>query len=53
LDLKVVLPFVQYNPEITSIEFDVEVIPCAASVLQSKFLNVIRIPTIVIGTFCI
>ncbi|KAG0080035.1 hypothetical protein BGZ90_000949 [Linnemannia elongata] len=25
LDLKVVLPFVQYNPEITSIEFDVEI----------------------------
>lgn len=25
LDLKVVLPFVQFNPEITSIEFDVEV----------------------------
>ncbi|KAF9106451.1 hypothetical protein BGX29_009499 [Mortierella sp. GBA35] len=26
LDLKVVLPFVQYNPEITSIEFDVEIL---------------------------
>lgn len=53
LDLKVVLPFVQYNPEITSIEFDVEVRLFGVAVVLRRKLFVMKSclhPCICVGT---